>query len=168
MSGYAIERGPAPDALQAIVGMHDAYYGSRWGFDAAFTRKNLAELSEFLGRFNPDRDGLWTVRVDGRIEGSVAIHGSSAKTGEAELRWFLVSDAVRGHGAGSELLDRALTFCRDGAFDRVCLWTFAGLDDARRLYDRAGFVLKEQHPGTRWGTEVVEQRLELDLRGEEA
>ena len=163
MRAYSIVRGPAPGVLQRIVDMHDSYYGSRWGFGSAFTDKNVTELSEFLGRFSPDCDGLWTAEVDGRIEGSVAIDGSQASAEGAELRWFLVSDVLRGHGAGSRLLDAALTFCRDRAFSRVYLWTFAGLDHARQLYDGAGFVLTEQRLGTRWGTEVLEQRLELDL-----
>lgn len=118
--------------------------------------------------FDPERDGLWTARVDGRIEGSVAIDGSRATAEGAELRWFLVSDALRGLGAGSRLLDAALAFCRSAAFSRVHLWTFAGLDRGRQLYDTAGFVLTEQHPGTCWGTEVLEQRLELDLRSPSA
>lgn len=163
MGGYAIVQGPVPEAVRRIVDMHDAYYGSRWGFGPPFTQKNVAELSQFIGRFDSARDGLWTARVDGCIEGSVAIDGSQAAAVGAELRWFLVSDALRGQGAGSQLLDRALTFCRDNAFSRVYLWTFAGLDDARRLYDSAGFVLTEQRLGRRWGSEVLEQRLELGL-----
>jgi GNAT superfamily N-acetyltransferase len=95
----------------------------------------------------------------------VAVNGSCASIdGTAELRWLLVSDLLRGHGAGSRLLDAALGFCRDRGFKSVHLWTFAGLDQARKLYDSAGFLLVEQHPGRRWGTEVLEQRLELDLR----
>lgn len=165
MGHYEIVQGPVSEALQRIVDMHDSYYGSAWGFGPSFTAKNVAELSAFLAGFDPARDGLWTARVDGCIEGSAAIDGSKAAAVGAELRWFMVSDALRGQGAGAQLLDRALTFCRDHGFGRVCLWTFAGLDDARRLYDRAGFVLTEERTGTRWGTEVLEQRLELDLRG---
>ncbi len=164
MVAYSIVTGPVPGVLHRIVDMHDSYYGSRWGFDAAFTHKNVVELSDFLGGFDPGCDGLWTAHVGGTVEGSVAIDGSPTTVrGMAELRWFLVSDSLRGHGAGSRLLDAALTFCRDKAFSTVHLWTFAGLDHARRLYDDAGFVLTEQRHGTRWGTEVVEQRLELDL-----
>ena len=43
------------------------------------------------------------------------------------------------------------------------LWTFAGLDAARRLYERAGFRLAEERRGTQWGIEVTEQRFELCL-----
>lgn len=163
MEAYSIVRGPVPGALTGIVDMHDSYYGSRWGFGPLFTQKNVAELSVFLGRFDPDHDGLWTAQADGRIEGSLAVDGSQARAEGAELRWFLVSDALRGRGAGSRLLDGALTFCRDRAFSGVYLWTFAGLDNARRLYDTAGFTLTGQRLGTRWGTEVLEQKLELDL-----
>lgn len=164
MTDVSIVSGPVPGALERIVEMHDAYYGPHWGFGSAFTRKNTAELSELLGRFDPERDGLWTAQVDGRIEGSVAIDSSQAEDHGAHLRWFLVSDALRGSGAGSRLLAEALAFCRGRGIPRVYLWTFAGLDDARRLYDRAGFVLTEEHPGERWGTRVVEQRMECDLR----
>ncbi|MBN2840326.1 MAG: GNAT family N-acetyltransferase [Coriobacteriia bacterium] len=145
--------------MQAIVDMHDEYYGSRWGFGPEFTAKNVAELADLLGRFDPARDGLWTAQSDGRIVGSVAIDGSAAEIEGAHLRWFLVSEAARGCGAGSRLLDAALGFCRDRSLDTVFLWTFAGLDDARRLYERSGFVLTEQHQGMRWGTPVLEQRL---------
>jgi GNAT superfamily N-acetyltransferase len=101
--------------------------------------------------------------VDGRVEGSVAIDGSRAESEGAHLRWFLVSDVLRGQGAGSQLLHEALTFCRLRGFPRVYLWTFAGLDDARRLYAKSGFVLTEEQVGLRWGTEVLEQRLECSL-----
>jgi len=147
-----MQSGPVPGVLERIVEMHDSYYGARWGFGAAFTRKNMSELADFLGGFDAGCDGLWTAWVGGRIEGSVAVNGSCASIdGTAELRWLLVSDLLRGHGAGSRLLDAALGFCRDRGFKSVHLWTFAGLDQARKLYDSAGFLLVEQHPGRRWG-----------------
>jgi GNAT superfamily N-acetyltransferase len=143
--------------------MHDAYYGPRWGFGPAFTQKNVAELTAFLGDFDAERDGLWTAQTDRRIEGSVAIERPRAEGGMAELRWFLVSDALRGQGAGSQLLEAALSFCRQCGFSGVGLWTFAGLDRARQLYESVGFVLVDQRTGGHWGTEVLEQRLELRL-----
>lgn len=163
MHGYSIVRGQVPGALQRIVALHDSYYGEHWGFGRAFTEKNLFELSAFLDWFDADRDALWTVHARGSIEGSIAIDGSRAATDGAELRWFLVSDALRGRGAGARLLDAALGFCHDRGYGRVGLWTFKGLDRARQLYDAAGFELTEQRRGNRWGTRVLEQRLELDL-----
>ncbi len=40
----------------------------------------------------------------------------------------------------------------------VHLWTFRGLDAARRLYEANGFALVEEQPGRQWGEEVIEQR----------
>ena len=45
-------------------------------------------------------------------------------------------------------------------FRSVQLWTFQGLDAARRLYESYGFQLEEEWPGAQWGKEVVEQRFE--------
>jgi hypothetical protein len=41
--------------------------------------------------------------------------------------------------------------------------TFEGLRIARRLYERCGFLLVDQRPGTQWGRQVNEQRFELEL-----
>jgi GNAT superfamily N-acetyltransferase len=121
-------------------------------------------LVDLLGRFDPDSDGLWTAQVDGRVEGPVVVDGSHGGAEGAHLRWFLVGDALPGCGAGSQLLREALAFCRGRGFGSVYLWTFAGLDAARRLYEASGCVLTEEHLGMRWGTEVMEQRMECDLR----
>jgi hypothetical protein len=40
----------------------------------------------------------------------------------------------------------------------VQLWTFRGLDTARGLYERAGFVLQDERSGKQRGKQVVEQR----------
>ena len=64
-------------------------------------------------------------------------------------------------GTGRRLLDEAVGFCRRSGRRRVELWTFAGLDAARRLYEQAGFRLAEERRGAQWGVEVTEQRFEL-------
>jgi hypothetical protein len=38
------------------------------------------------------------------------------------------------------------------------LWTFQGLDTARALYERHGFVLVKEQLGARWGNTVTEQQ----------
>jgi GNAT superfamily N-acetyltransferase len=81
----------------------------------------------------------------------------------AHLRWFIVSDAWRGKGAGRRLIHTALSFCRNRGYAQVHLWTFEGLNAARHLYEQAGFKLVEEHRGTQWGTGVNEQRFECCL-----
>lgn len=46
-------------------------------------------------------------------------------------------------------------------FKKVYLWTFAGLDAARHLYEKCGFRLCEQCEGNQWEKTVTEQRFEL-------
>ena len=73
--------------------------------------------------------------MDGRVEGSITIDGIHAEDAGAHLRWFIVSDALRGTGVGRQLMDAAIACCHDRSYTRVYLWTFEGLDAARHLYE---------------------------------
>jgi GNAT superfamily N-acetyltransferase len=77
------------------------------------------------------------------------------------LRWFILEPALHGQGTGGCLLDEAVGFCRRCGHRSVSLWTFSGLDAARRLYERSGFRLAEERRGAQWGVEVTEQRFEI-------
>jgi GNAT superfamily N-acetyltransferase len=125
-----------------------------------FESRVARELAAFCERYDEARDGLWLALVDGRIEGAIAIDGQHADTEGAHLRWFITSDRLRGSGAGSRLLDRALTFCDERRYPKTTLWTFEGLQAARHLYEKHGFRLVHQQPGRQWGAEVLEQRFE--------
>jgi GNAT superfamily N-acetyltransferase len=81
----------------------------------------------------------------------------------AHLRWFIASPEIQGKGWGGPLIDAAMDFCRDKGYEKVYLWTCEGLTPARRLYEKAGFRLVEQHVGRQWGKEVNEQRFEALL-----
>ena len=137
-----------------MASLHGSYYHEHWSFGVYFEAKVATELASFLTSYVPGRDGFWTVSVDGQIEASIAIDGSDAHGNGAHIRWFIVSDDLRGRGAGGELLGTAMRFCRTRGYPRVCLWTFGGLDAARHLYEREGFVLCEERPGTTWGSEA--------------
>ena len=57
----------------------------------------------------------------------------------------------------------ALGFWGVCGYPRVHLWTFAGLDAARRLYDDAGFQAVEEQDDDQWGKTMREQRMVLRL-----
>jgi GNAT superfamily N-acetyltransferase len=114
-------------------------------------------------RYDEGRDSFWTALLGGRVEGSIAIDGIHAESEEAHLRWFIVSDALRGRGIGHRLMNGAIDFCRNKGYKRVYLWSFEGLDAARHVYEKVGFRLVEEHRGSQWGVEVNEQRFELQL-----
>ncbi|MCG6536190.1 MAG: GNAT family N-acetyltransferase, partial [Syntrophales bacterium LBB04] len=155
-----IAKGYTPGSLGRVAELHGSYYHRHWGFGLFFEVKVATELSEFLMRYDEGRDGFWTASADGRVEGSITLGGIHAEREGAHLRWFIMSDALPGKGAGNRLMDMAVTFCRSRGYKTIYLWTFEGLGPARHLYEKAGFQLAEEHRGTQWGTEVNEQRFE--------
>ena len=165
MSTINITTGYIPGALGRITELHGIYYHDHWRFGLFFEAKVAAELAEFLGRYDDSRDGLWTVSVDGRVEGTIAIDGLHGTGEGAHLRWFIMSDVLRGQGAGNQLLDTAMRFCRHNEYSKIYLWTFEGFHVVRHLYEKVGFRLVEEQKGTQWGTKVNEQRFECILTG---
>ena len=163
MSEIEIVRGYVPGSLGRVAELHGTYYHHHWGFGLFFEAKVAVELSEFLKRYDESRDGFWTVSADGRVEGSITIDGIHAEGEGAHLRWFIMSDALRGKGAGNQLINAAIGFCRRKGYSNIYLWTFEGLNAARHLYEKAGFRFVEEHRGKQWGTEVNEQRFECAL-----
>ena len=157
LSGYI------PGAIGRIAELHGTYYHKHWGFDLFFESKVAIELSEFLRRFNEARDGFWVASIEEKIVGAIAIDGINHDNKGAHLRWFIVAPENQGQGIGGMLLKEAVEFCRKKRFPRVCLWTFAGLDPARHLYEKFGFKLREELEGDQWGRTVAEQRFELIL-----
>jgi len=148
-----------PGCIGRIAELHATYYSAAAGFGLSFEAKVARELSAFCEAFDPRRDGLWLAMVDGRVEGSIVIDGSHAgDDGEgAHLRWFILSDALRGKGMGERLLAEALAFADAKACARTFLWTFSGLAAARHLYEKHGFRLVRSHAGSQWGRVVEEQ-----------
>lgn len=152
-----IVEGPVPGGIGGITQLHAHYYARQAGFGTAFEATVARELAAFCDAYVPGRDGLWTVGTP-QVEAAVAIDGSQAADHGAHLRWFIVSDALRGRGVGRALLARALAFADACGYASTFLWTFAGLAAARHLYEDAGFRLDREGPGDRWGRTVTEQR----------
>jgi GNAT superfamily N-acetyltransferase len=163
MPTFDSKTGYIPGVIGRTVELHALYYSRHWDFGPFFEMKVASEMSAFIDNYNPEKDCVWSVLVDGNIEGSLTIDGSSEDTNIAHLRWFVMSDVLRGQGAGNFLMEQAIAFCKEGAFDKVYLWTFEGLHSARHLYEKFGFELKKELRETQWGTEVAEQYFELQL-----
>ena len=153
-----------PGIIGEVVRHHAVYYSGHWNFDTRFEAQVAREFAEFILEFDADRDGFWRASCDGEFAGGVAVDGSRSGEGQARLRWFIVPEPFQGKAIGSRLFDTALAFCRDRGFHTAYLWTFAGLDAARALYERGGFRLVEEAVGDGWGPVITEQKFELKLR----
>ncbi|WED25212.1 bifunctional helix-turn-helix transcriptional regulator/GNAT family N-acetyltransferase [Vibrio sp. DW001] len=152
-----IIEGYVPSVVGQITQLHASYYSRESGFGAKFEAVVANGLADFCCRLDNPVNQIWTAILGGEIIGSIAIDGEDLGDSKAHLRWFIVSDKARGTGVGKVLLDIALAFVDTLNFAETHLWTFSGLNTARYLYETRGFLLEEEHLGSRWGTEVTEQ-----------
>lgn len=147
-----------PGDLGMIVHLHGRIYAREYGLDTTFEPYVAKPLADFVlhgtGR-------LWIAETADGVVGSIAV--VHAENGEAQVRWFLLAPEARGAGLGRRMLAEALDYCRQHGMSRVFLWTFSQLDDALRLYERAGFKVTERKTTSLWGAERTELRMELEL-----
>ena len=153
-----IEPGYQPKILGRVISMHAEFYSRNYDFGVEFETKVGAEMAEFLSRISYPTNEVWAAVKDDRIVGSVSIDGEDIGDGIAHLRWFIMDDEARGSGAGKKLLESALHFVDKSGFRETHLWTFKGLDAARKLYEKSGFKLVHEEAGRQWGREVLEQK----------
>lgn len=152
-----------PGVVGKITEIHAVYYFKHWGFDISFETQVGRELSVFMSEFDDARDGFWAATSDGQFAGSIAIDGHNTPTEGARLRWFIVDPLFQNAGLGRDLISRAVEFCKQKNFPQIFLWTFEGLDAARRLYEQCHFKLSEAHDVYQWGRHIKEQKFELIL-----
>jgi DNA-binding MarR family transcriptional regulator/ribosomal protein S18 acetylase RimI-like enzyme len=161
-----IRRGYTPTLLGRVTCMHAAYYSKNFGFKQYFESKVAGELAEFLSRREHSGNAIWSAHFERKIVGSITIDGEDLGKDKAHLRWFIVDVGLKGSGIGQKLISEAMAFVDQAGFHETHLWTFKGLDAARRLYERVGFSLAEEQKSRRWGDTVFEQRFvrKLQLR----
>lgn len=155
---FDIVSGYTPGMIGRITEMHANYYSLHYGFGYFFESKVATGVAEFVGRLDEKGNRIWLAMHHGRVVGSLAIDGQDLGNNEAHLRWFILDDDCRGSGMGRKLLKQAMDFCDSYGFAAVQLWTFSGLDVARRLYETFGFRLTKEWRGEQWGNAMLEQQ----------
>jgi ribosomal protein S18 acetylase RimI-like enzyme len=150
-----------PGDIGYLTYLHGVLYAREYGWDYTFDGYVAESLARFVLSYDPGKDRLWLVEIDGRIVGSIGIAGHV--DAQAQLRWFLVHPASRGRGLGRTLLVEALRFCRERKFLSVFLWTVSDLKAATHLYRLYGFEKTEEKTHPLWGTVITEERYELTL-----
>jgi len=144
-----------PSDISEIVRYHDEYYAANYGFNHDFGRYVLGPLTEFFERNSPD-ERIWLLENQSGLKGCVALVRNSDE--ESQLRWFYVDESLRGQGYGQQLINLLITFAVEKNYQRIILWTVSLLDEARRVYERNGFKLEEEHLSQVWGKELLEQK----------
>ena len=151
-----IARGYRPGIIGRMVEMHARYYARYANFGQPFESLVASDMAELMGRLHNPRNEVWVALDGARIVGSIAIDGEGERGG-AVLRCFILDDSARGKGAGKRLLAEAIEFCDEWGFRETRLWTFKGLDAARKLYEDAGFTLEQEQEAEQWGARITGQ-----------
>jgi GNAT superfamily N-acetyltransferase len=165
-----------PGDIGAITALHGIQYAAEYGWDHTFEAYVGEHLSVFARRYGGTRECIWIAERDRDLVGCIAIventsgdvmHARSPSHATtrnvAQVRWFIVRSDMRGKGVGRDLLARAVQFARDAGYGKIVLDTTSDLAAAARLYTAAGFRLAAESRSPGWGSEVVEQRYDLDL-----
>ncbi|HET9975956.1 MAG TPA: helix-turn-helix domain-containing GNAT family N-acetyltransferase [Burkholderiaceae bacterium] len=136
-------------------------YAQEYGWDETFEAL-VAEIgARFVRGFDPKAERCWVAEQDGRIVGAVFVVRKSARV--AQLRLLYVEPAARGQGLGARLVDECIRFARAKGYRTLMLWTNAGLDAARHIYEARGFVLQKEEPHRSFGQRLVGQFWTLRL-----
>ena len=137
-------------------------YESERQFTTEIWKKYLTQgVISLIENFNPDKDCMLILECDGNASGCIAI--THTEESVAQLRYFFLEPELRGLGAGKNLLDTALNFCREKKYSHVFLWTVSAQESARKLYKNAGFNITETSKNESWGSLVLEEKWDLDL-----
>jgi N-acetylglutamate synthase-like GNAT family acetyltransferase len=146
--------------IGSITHLHGYLYKIEYGYDSSFEAYVAKYLAEFAPKIK-DREKIWILEKDNKIQGSMAIVEHSKD--EAQLRWLLLHPDIRGLGLGKKLMDDAISFCQEKKYSSIFLWTEDLLEPAAKLYRSRNFKLTEEKTHEIWGMELNEQRYELKL-----
>jgi ribosomal protein S18 acetylase RimI-like enzyme len=149
--------------LGVILAHHGRVYAEEYGVDSSFEGHVASTLARAATRrFPTPREAIRLVELDAEHAGSIAL--TDEGTGEATIRWFLLSPEVRGRGLGRRLLGEMLSKAADAGYARVGLETFSELEAAAHLYRDHGFEVVSADAAPRWGRDrITYQRYELEL-----
>jgi DNA-binding MarR family transcriptional regulator/GNAT superfamily N-acetyltransferase len=158
-------RSPGPGDLGWIVQRNGALYAAEYGWDETYEALVAGIVTEFATRADTKREAAWIAEVDGERAGCVlcVAHEGGADADVAQLRLLLVEPWARGTGVGGRLVEECLRFARRAGYRRMVLWTNHVLSDARRIYERMGFVLLDEAPKPAFGKDLVSQWWGRDL-----
>jgi DNA-binding MarR family transcriptional regulator/N-acetylglutamate synthase-like GNAT family acetyltransferase len=151
----------APGDMGWVIERHARLYHETHGWDDTFEAEVAGIVSDLLRGFDPAWERSWIAEVDGRRAGAIALVRRSKTVGQ--LRILFVEPWARGLGIGARLVSECVGQARHVGYRRMVLFTVAGLDSARRLYEAEGFRLTEETPEVVWGRPEVSQKWELEL-----
>ena len=155
-------RGLKPGDLGLVIARQSILYTEEYGWNDDYEALVARILADFHQSFDPARDAAWIAEMDGRMAGSIfLVHGDEPEVGK--LRLLYVERDARGAGVGQMLVAACIDRARAVGYKRLDLWTNNVLSAARRIYERAGFLLVDETPHHSFGKDLVGQTWSLVL-----
>ena len=150
------------DDIPYVIDRQLSLYEAERNFTTDIWKKYLTQgVLALVERFDSEKDCIFILECNGSPAGWVAI--THTKDNMAQLRYFFLEPELRGLGVGTDLLNKALSFCREKKYSHVFLWTVSAQEAARILYKKAGFEITETSENESWGIPVLEEKWDLDL-----
>jgi DNA-binding MarR family transcriptional regulator/GNAT superfamily N-acetyltransferase len=154
-------RDPRPGDMGWIVHRQAMLYALEYGWNSEYEALVAEIVAKYLREFDPARERCWVAERHGKVVGSVFVVRADETT--AKLRLLYVEPSTRGMGVGSRLVDECLRFARLVGYRKMILWTNSVLSDARRIYERAGFVVVAEESHHSFGKDLVGQIWAIEL-----
>ncbi len=161
-AGAVTLRDLRPGDLGWIVHRQAVLYTQEYGWTQDYEALVARILADFVQAFDPTREAAWIAEQDGRVVGSIfLVRGDAPDVGR--LRLLYVEPDMRGRGVGAMLVQACIERARAVGYRRLELWTNSILVAARRIYQRAGFVLVDETAHHSFGHDLLGQTWALDL-----
>jgi DNA-binding MarR family transcriptional regulator/GNAT superfamily N-acetyltransferase len=150
-----IVRPPRSGDYGWVVHRHGVLYAQEFGWDESFESLVARIVADYVDHRDVRREAAWIAEFDGEPVGCVFCVRKEHEI--AQLRLLLVEPEARGMGIGTRLVDECMRFAKTAGYAQMMLWTNDVLDDARRIYERAGFELVEEDRHHSFGHDLVGQ-----------
>ena len=155
-------RPPRVGDLGWVVHRQAVLYAEEYGWDWTYESLAAEILAAFVRNFDAAREQAWIADMNGAIVGSIFLV-ATADSSVAKLRLLYVEPSARGSGIGRALVDACIERARAIGYRTLELWTNSVLVSARRIYEAAGFRLKQEEPHHSFGKSLVGQVWTLAL-----